>query len=314
VIHLDQKFIDQHTNYMSLIEALKNAFAEQEIEVPQRHHHHFGEEDTSTLLVMPAWQNNKNLGVKIVTVNPDNSKLSLPSIQGVYLYMDAQTGVVKATMDGQALTVKRTAAASALASQFLSKENSSSMLMIGTGALSPELIKAHASIRPIKKVFVWGRNFEKAKSVCALLSEMSFEIYPIKTIKEKISEVDIISAATLATEPLILSHELGENQHIDLVGSFKPNMREADDAVMKNSLIFVDTKEALHESGDLSQAIDKGVIKESDIKNDLFGLCKNNRNIRESNTGQTVFKSVGFALEDLVAANYYFDIYEKLNK
>lgn len=313
MIHLNQEFIDQHTNYMSLIEALKTAFAEQKVKVPQRHHHHFGQEDKSTLLVMPAWQNDKNLGVKIVTVNPENSKLRLPSIQGVYIYIDAKTGVVKATLDGKALTTKRTAAASALASSFLSKAASNSLLMIGTGALSTELIKAHATVRPIKEVFVWGRHFEKAKRVCAALRELDFEVYPIKTIEERIKEVDIISTATLATEPLILNDELGENQHIDLVGSFKPNMREVDDAVMKNSLIYVDTIEALYESGDLSQPLENGTIKESDIKNNLFGLCKINKNIRESKTGHTVFKSVGFALEDLVAANYYFDIYEKLN-
>jgi len=314
MVHINAHFINSHTHFPSLIGLLNESFSNQAIIVPERHHHSFGEtnpKDVSTLLVMPAWENDKDLGVKIVTVNPKNANHHLPSIQGIYIYMDAVTGVVKATMDGKALTVKRTAASSALASSFLSKKTSNSLLMIGTGALSSELIKAHATVRPIEQVYVWGRNFEKAKIVCSLLAANHFEIQPIEKISDKISEVDIISCATLATEPLILNHELGENQHIDLVGSFKRNMREADDATVQNSLLFVDTKSAIIESGDLSQPLENGIITESDIKNDLHGVCRNGKVVDRVENRNTVFKSVGYALEDLVAAKYYYNKYDQ---
>jgi ornithine cyclodeaminase len=260
---------------------------------------------------MPAWEDNQTMGVKLVTVNPNNKVYGLETIQGIYIYMNAKTGVVEATMDGKALTSKRTAATSALASSFLSKKSSDSLLMVGTGALSIELIEAHASVRPISKVFVWGRDYNKAKKISELLSNRHYEVHPIKTISEVVSEVDIISCATMATEPLIFHNELGRNQHIDLVGSYKKNMREADDALIKNCQVFIDTKDALHESGDLSQPLENGIITESDIVNDLFGLCKANSYVRERYTGNTVFKSVGYAMEDLVAANYYFEKYMK---
>ena len=116
---------------------------------------------------MPAWNPHEDAGVKIVTVNPGNVSFDLPSIHGSYIYMDATTGQVKAIMDAKSLTTKRTAAASALASSYLSKSDASSLLMIGTGALAPNLIKAHAAIRPIENVYVWGRNVEKANRTLA---------------------------------------------------------------------------------------------------------------------------------------------------
>ena len=163
---IDKDFIDAHTDYSELISKLMMAFNASETEAPLRHHHSFKnhqEHEESTLLIMPAWNAGKDLGVKIITVNPENDKYNLPSIQGTYIYFDALKGTIKAIIEAKSLTTKRTAAASALASSFLSRENSSSMLMIGTGALSINLIKAHTIVRPIKTVFIWGRNFEKAR-------------------------------------------------------------------------------------------------------------------------------------------------------
>lgn len=307
---IDDIFINENTNFKELVSIIKQGFQNGSIEVPMRHHHDFSnptEDIASTLLIMPAWNPSKEAGVKIVTVSPNNGKYNLPSIQGTYIYLDAQKGMVKAILAAKALTAKRTAATSALASFYLSKKDASSLLMVGTGALSKNLILAHVSVRPIKKVFVWGRNFEKAQDICNQLSEENFTCQPVKTIEENVSEVDIISCATLSKTPLILGKYLKKGQHLDLVGAYKKDMREGDDETVQKSSIFLDTYQGgLKESGDIVIPLQTGIIAEKDIKADLFELCSNKKLGRQNNDEITFFKSVGHALEDLAAATYYY--------
>jgi ornithine cyclodeaminase len=313
IITINAKFIEEQTDFNELILELKEAFISNEIIVPQRHHHDFPNPEVktdSTLLLMPAWNPSKNAGVKIVTVSPENGRFDLPSINGTYIYLDAVKGTLKALLEAKNLTTKRTAATSALASSFLSNKNSSSLLMIGTGALSIDLIKAHASVRQLKKVYVWGRDFVKAKNICEQLKNETFSCTPIKSIEEKINSVAIISCATLSKTPLILGNLLKPGQHIDLVGAYKKDMREADDQTIIKSSIFLDTFQGgLKESGDIVIPIQNGILKEKDIKADLFELCSNKKKGRTSIDEITVFKSVGHALEDLTAANYYYKKY-----
>jgi ornithine cyclodeaminase/alanine dehydrogenase-like protein (mu-crystallin family) len=311
ISQIDNEFIENNNVFSELIQELKLGFSINKTIIPMRHHHDFPNPDVnadSTLLLMPAWNPSKDAGVKIVTVSPKNGQFNLPSIQGTYIYFDAIKGTIKAILEAKSLTVKRTAAASALAASYLSRKDSNSMLMIGTGALSTNLIKAYASIRPIKKVFVWGRNFEKAQAISTALKNESFSIQPIKTIEEKISEVDIVSCATLSKTPLVLGKYLKAGQHIDLVGAYKKDMREADDETITQASVFVDTFQGgLKESGDIVIPIKNGILKEDAIKADLFQLCSNKHNGRTSKKELTVFKSVGHALEDLVAAGYFYN-------
>lgn len=300
---IDKNEVEEALDYPSLVNALKDAFIS-DIKVPPRHHHDFKnpkEGIDSTLLLMPAWEESENLGVKIVTVSPNNAKYDLPGINGLYLLFDAQKGTLEALMDGKALTAKRTAASSALASYYLSKEDSTSMLMIGTGALSSELIRAHASVRDIKDVYVWGRDKSKALRIVDELKD-DFNIKAIDNIEDEISNVDIISCATLSTTPLVFGKFLKEGQHVDLVGAYKPDMREADDELVKTADIFIDTEMAKKETGDIKIPLEKGVIKESEIKADLFELTRGIKEGRTSDSSITLFKSVGHALEDLAAA------------
>ncbi|MCK0107814.1 ornithine cyclodeaminase family protein [Flavobacteriaceae bacterium S0825] len=310
IVQIDTNFIEENTSFTELISALKHGFSNNDIIVPMRHHHDFPNPEVnadSTLLLMPAWNPSKEAGVKVVTVSPENGQFNLPSIQGAYIYLDAKKGTIKALLEAKNLTAKRTAAASALASKFLSRENSKTLLMIGTGALSINLIKAHASVRPIETVYLWGRNHEKANEICKKLSNENYIVKAIETVEEKISEVDIISCATLSRTPLVLGRNLKEGQHVDLVGAYKKDMREADDDAIKKSSVYVDTFQGgLKESGDIVIPIKNGILKKEDIKADLFQLCSNTKSGRTNNSEITVFKSVGHALEDLVAAKYYY--------
>ncbi len=311
MVQISDDFINNNTDFPELIAALKKGFASEEILVPMRHHHDFPNPEMgadSTLLLMPAWHSGKMSGVKIATVSPENGRFDLPSIQAVYVLMDALKGSMKAILQAKSLTAKRTAAASALASSFLSRTDASSMLMIGTGALSANLILAHASVRPIKNVYVWGRTLAKAQAICDGFEGEAFECHAVETIAEKITDVDIISCATLSKTPLVLGKYLKKGQHIDLVGAYRKDMREADDETLTKASVYIDTFQGgLKESGDIAIPLKSGVLKEEDIKGDLFGLCSDKTKGRSRPDEITYFKSVGHALEDLMAASYYYE-------
>ena len=315
-VYINGEFIDQYTNYRELIEALRAAFKNHRINVPPRHHHNFSNTELgrdTTILLMPAWQDGIDGGVKVVSVSPENGQLGLPSIHGSYIYMDAKTGAVKAIIEAKKLTSKRTAAASALASELLSSRDSQRMLMIGSGALSAELVVAHATVRPIEHVYIWGRNMNKAKAVCTRLKDRDFDSEAVRDIDSVIRQADIISVATMSRFPLIHGTHLELGQHIDLVGAFKPDMREADDDVIKRACLYCDVMDmAIKESGDLYIPLQEELITLADIKGDLFSLCDSGVG-RKSKDEITLFKSVGHALEDLVAARYYYHKFCKLN-
>ncbi len=308
---LSESEITSLLDFKSLIETLDEAFAA-DYSVPMRHHHNFANPSSeleSTLLLMPAWDNQKYLGVKIVAVSPENVKLDLPTIQGMYLLFDIKTGTPLMRCDAKSLTSLRTAAASALASKYLSRKNSNVLLMIGTGALAPQLIMAHATVRPIEKVYIWGRNFEKAQELVIQLQAVNFECEVVENIEDTIASVDIISCATLSKDPLIKGEWLQPGQHLDLVGSYQKHMREADDESVLKATVFVDTLQgAPKESGDLFIPIQKGIFTKEDIKADLFEMCSSEKDTFRNNEKEiTYFKSVGHALEDLAAASLAFE-------
>ncbi len=286
-----------------LIDALRRAF-QGEVVVPVRHHHAVerpGGTD-ATLLLMPAWTAGGTgggfLGVKIVSVHPENSARGLPSVSGTYLLTSAETGEPLAVIDGQALTLWRTAAASALAASYLAKADASRLVMVGAGALAPYLIEAHKSMRPIAEVLVWNHNPGRAEALAAKLN-----VRATSDLEVAVRGADIVSCATLSTQPLVKGAWLRPGAHLDLVGAFTPKMRESDDEAVKRARVFVDTRAgALKEAGDVVQPLQAGIIRETDIAGDLFDLCRGKVEGRRSSDEITLFKSVGTALEDLAAA------------
>ena len=267
MIQISAEQIESIWDYNAFIPQLKTAF-QSEIVVPPRHHYDYqngqGVND-STLLIMPAWSNKEYVGIKMVTVSPHNGELDLPSIHGNYTLIEAKNGMIKAQIDAKKLTVKRTAATSALSSQYLSRSDSKTLLMLGTGALCPELIKAHSACRPIEKVLIWGRSKEKAEQRVNELKNERFEISVIESIEEGVNQADIISVATLSPLPLIEGKWLKAGQHLDLVGSYRPDMREADDKCLIRSSIYIDSESAMKESGDLAIPLSEKVITKSEL-------------------------------------------------
>lgn len=305
MLTISAKTIDQALQFPLLIDAIAKAFSD-DITVPPRLHFDMENPKSSretTLLMMPAWQAGEVAGIKLVTVAPENSQKGLPSIQGTYLLLDVDTGSMIAMMDAPSITSKRTAAASALASRFLSRENSEYLLVIGTGTLSPQLIAAHASVRPIKKVKVWGRSLVKAQAVCDAVSHLDLDCQPVTDIESNIADADIISCATLSQDPLVFGKWLKEGQHLDMVGAYRPDMREMDDECLVRGRVFVDNiSSATRETGDIAIPLANNIITLDDIEADLFAICQNKKTITRKDSDITVFKSVGHALEDLAAA------------
>ncbi len=291
-------------DFPALIDALAAMF-KAGCEVPLRHHHGIAVPGApeATLLLMPAWQPGAALGIKIVSVFPGNAAKSLPAVMGQYLLLDAVTGAPKALIDGTALTVRRTAAASALASRYLSREDSAHLLMVGTGALAPHLIAAHYTVRPIERVTIWGRNADHARTTAAKLDLPGVAVSTTENLEAAAHAADIISCATLATAPLVHGEWLRPGQHLDLVGGFTPVMREANDEAVRRAAVYVDTRGgAMKEAGDIVQPLASGALTADAVKGDLFDLCRGTARGRGGLGEITLFKSVGTALEDLAAA------------
>lgn len=292
--------------YPRLIDALRVAFADaDQTQVPRRHAHSLSAE--ATLLLMPAWRARQQLGVKLVTVMPDNRSRDLPTLHALYFLADATTGAPLCIIDGEVLTLRRTAAVSALASHYLARADSRSLLMVGTGRLAPEMVVAHCTARDIRRVMIWGRHAQNAQRAVArirsagLPNHIEIDVEP--SLAAGCTAADIICSATTSTEPLIHADWVRPGTHVDLVGGFRPHMREADDALITRAELFVDTLEgALAEAGDLLQPIAAGLLRPGDIRAELSALASAAHAGRQNPSQITLFKSVGSALTDLAAA------------
>jgi len=301
---VDAAEVSAKLDVQNLVDALRAGF-QTDWEMPLRHRHtvkRVGEPD-SYLALMPAWRTDGALGVKVTTIVPGNAARNLTSVMPIYILFDSTTGAPSAVMDGRTITLHRTAATSALAATYLARANSKRLLMVGTGALAPYLVRAHCAVLPIEEVLVWGRRTEKAEEMVANLGAMKPRLTVVKELEAAARSADVISCATLSDAPLVRGAWLKPGTHIDLVGGFTPTMREVDDEAVRMSRVYADKREAaLAEPGDITQPIANGTITADHIIGDLFDLARNTVNGRSSDDDITLFKSVGLALEDLVAA------------
>ena len=285
-----------------LIEALDRAFAAGADVPPRAHHDTGGAGRPGTLLVMPAWSRT-SIGVKLVTVHPDNATRGEPAVHAAYALFDAATGAPRAVIDGTELTRRRTAAVAALAARYLAPPDAERLLMVGTGSLAPHVIESHALVRPIRAVRIWGRRRARAAAIAERVAGRGFEVAVADDLAEAVGWADIVSCATLAAEPVVRGAWLRPGQHVDLIGAYTPQMRELDDAGLRRARIYVDTRAgALAESGELVQALAAGVLAPADLCGELSDLAAGRVTGRRDPREITVFKSVGTALADLAAA------------
>ena len=289
--------------YPALMDAIKAMFV-QGCVVPRRHHHAIDSNDAgATLLIMPAWQRDRYLGIKQVTIYPENSqKHRLAGLFSTYTLFDAHNGMPLAVIDGNTITNRRTAAASVLAATFLARRDSQRLLIVGAGNVARELAPAYAAAFNLTRVQVWNKTHAKAVTLANDLCAQGFYAEAVSDLAAAVADNDIISCATLSTAPLVERAWVQAGSHVDLIGGFTPTMRESDDALFGDTSVFVDTDEALDKAGDLLLPIQAGILTREQIQADLMALCRQQHHGRTHEDDITVYKAVGNAAEDLAAA------------
>lgn len=298
----DHAAVAARLDWPGLIEALRTAFADGRIEAPARQSLTIdlpgGEQ--ATLLVMPAWEGGKAVGVKVVTFYPGNAARGMATINAGMLVFDGADGRFVAALDGDAVTARRTAAASALAADYLARKDAAVLAVLGTGQLALSVAEAHASRRAYQRIAVWGRNADKAEALAAALRAKGLPARA-EDLETACRMADVVSSVTASTRPFIRGEWLRPGSHLDLIGAFKADMRESDTRAVTQARVFVDGRAGAMLSGDLAVPMAEGVFDPAAICADLAELAQGAPG-RQSAEERTLFKSVGLSSEDLVAA------------
>ncbi len=291
--------------YPAVVEALKQAHCG-DVPITETALLQHGEgEERQSFLALPAWLPGEIMGVKMVNVLPGNEdRHGLPNIQAAYQLFDGANGRPTVAIDGTALTYVKTAADSALAASFLAREDARTLLMVGAGGLGPHLIEAHCAVRPsIDRILIWNRTDRRSHALAEQLMSSGVEATAVTDIEKAASEADIVSCATATFDPLIHGAWLTPGTHLDLVGSFTTDMREADDEAAARSTIFVDTRwKTIGETGDIDGPLASGAITEADMVADLYELSRGTHPGRTSHDEITFFKNSGGGHLDLYVA------------
>lgn len=295
--------------YDGMISALENAYCGG-VTTPERVHHKITSEKNAdkTLILMPAWRADAPIGVKLVNVVPDNRARGLPSISGIYVLFDGETGAPVALLDGPTLTARRTAAVAGLAAKYLARAEARTHLIMGAGAIAPHLAYTHRAVRPIDTTLIWARRQAEAERLANQLQGELAGVEVVTDLPAAAARADIVSCATLASDPILMGKWLSKGVHVDLMGSYLPHMREADDETLRGATIHVDQMPgALQDSGELRLPLEAAVISRADIVGDLESLCRGITSPRRSDEDKTLFKSVGSARSDYAVAAAAFE-------
>lgn len=265
----------------------------------------FMDVDGDGLLILPGWSARRSIGIKLVTIFPENRDRGLASVQALYLMFDGEVGRPLAAVDGTALTYRKTAADSALGAAILARPGVDTMTMVGAGGLAPFLVEAHRAAHPsIERVFVWNRTTRSATALAQTIDGGE----AVDDLAGAVTASGLVSCATMSDVPLVKGAWLTPGSHVDLVGAYQPHMRESDDEVMRRGRIFVDNPETtVEEAGDLLFPLESGAITADDVLGDLFDLCTGRVDGRVSSTDITVFKNGGGAHLDLMTASLLLD-------
>ena len=306
--------VHEALKYPDFVNILKEAYAGS-YTMPPRKVFLLEESSHDAFALLPSWNENV-IGVKSFTYFPDNED-PYKSLYSKILLFDRKHGEPLALVDGTSVTFFRTAGVSALASQFLSRENSETLLLLGTGNLARFLIRAHASVRPLKNILLWGRTKANAEAVVADMQKElpDIEFVVADDIQSACGQADIVVVATGSPDILVQGDWIKEGTHTDFLGNHHADKRECDTALVVKSKVYLDTYvNCFNEAGEVLVPIEEGVFKKEDVKGELAELCMAKVKGRESDSEITLFKSVGSALSDLVGANHAFQSLSKSQK
>ena len=300
----DAAEVERHLDFKTLVPALLQAHKRA---MPSASHLVEDEPDggENKFIALVAWARRELIVTKLVGVFPGNMSLvpPQPSVQGLVAAFDAISGAARFVADGAAMTYRKTAADSALGASLLAREDARVLLIVGAGGLAQHMMEAHCSVRPgIDTVLVWNRTIERAEALAARIDLPGIGVSAVSALDEAVAMADIISCVTMSDTPLVKGQLLRPGTHLDLVGAFRSDMREADDQAMTAGTIFVDTRNGMEGAGDLAQPVLAGLLNWADIKADLFDLCRDGKLGRSRRDEITIFQNVGGAHLDLFAA------------
>lgn len=302
--HLDAQQIFEHVSFGPLVDDLARMHRESPADLQDMLLEQPGQMDKDYCLIRAAWQGGAALGVKIASVFPANVSHDLPAIHAAYILFDGINGVPVRSIDGNALTYLKTAADSALGSQLLARPDCRRLLMVGAGAMAPYLIEAHCTVHPqIEEIRIWNRSVGRRDALLGQINN-GRHAEAADDLAEAVAWADLVCCATMTSEPLIQGQWLRPGTHLDLVGAFRKDMREADDEALRRAQVFVDSrKTTIGEIGELVIPMEAGVISEEDVLGDLYDLCANKTG-RQNPKDITLFKNGGGGHLDLMTARH----------
>ena len=273
--------------------------------------------ENGLLSMMPGYVNKQDImGIKSVSVYPENANIGLESHQGSVTLFNALNGTPLAIMDAGQITAIRTAAVSGLATRILAKKNSKILAILGSGIQAKTHIEAMTTILNLEEIRVWSKNKKNAKKLVEeQRKKYAIPFRPFDTVNEAIYNADIICTTTAAVEPILQGKYLMQGVHINAVGSSVRNTRELDGFAIKLSKLYVDKIEStINESGDFLMAKQEGTIDDNHIIGTLGEILTKQKKGRNNINDITLFKSLGLAVEDIATAFFIYDKYVKSNK
>jgi ornithine cyclodeaminase/alanine dehydrogenase-like protein (mu-crystallin family) len=301
--------VEHLLTWEGVIEALISGHRLERADIDDIMFHH----DQGTMLNRAAWVQGLGIGVKTATVFPGNKSLSpaLPNTHAVFTFLDDTTGVPLTLIDGDMVTKWKTAADSILGARFLARPDSQSLLVVGAGVVAESIIDGYqAAFKSLTQVFIWNRSSDKAQALALRKNSDNLSVTAVTDLASIVPEVDIISCATMSTVPILKGEWVTAGTHVDLIGAYRPDMREADDILIQKAELFVDSRETtIHDIGELLIPLQTGVITELDVLGDFYDLCNGSKG-RTSDDVITLFKNGGGAHLDLMTANYIFETYK----
>lgn len=295
--------------WSALVEAIEQTISDPSAFAPERTVHQVPTASgvDASLLLKPGWVIGDVIAVKVATFFPDNGTRDLPTVNAGVVLFSGVDGTLIGACDGNELTTRRTAAASAVAAKRLVRHDARRLLVVGTGALAPMAAAAHAAVHDYASIRIWGRDDEKAAAAVERARRCGVDAMVCPDLDEAVAAADVISCVTASTQPLVRGALLRPGTHVDLIGSFTPEMRETDDEVIRRASVWVDSHDDGVLAGDLAQPLAAGVLRTDEIRGDLRALIVGDGPARRSDDEITLFKSAGIALEDVAAARLVFD-------
>ena len=323
ILILKESDISSMITMSDIIEADKEAlsiYSSQKSNIPLRSNLDIPEYKGQCLFMNGYAAPAKALGVKIVSVYPENINKNLTSVPATMVLVDAETGMVNSLLDGTYLTRLRTGAISGLATDILARKDSTIFALFGTGGQAITQLEAVLTVRKIEEVRVFDVFKDRAQEFAKKMTEKFGKKFNVKIIAAESSDkavenADIITTVTTSKKPVFDANKIKKNVHINGVGSYTPEMQEIPgDVLVKANKIFVDTRDgAINESGDLIKPIQSGLIKKEKINGELGEVINGLMKGRENDDEMTFFKTTGSAVLDLVAAQKIYEMAKAKN-